>query len=108
MSRAKMSNICSRLGTTIKICTIGMQPFFFRRKTKSSLIDFIVELAAPPLFVCTSATFIMEVLAGRPMMILIQSVELMRSDAFKKPWSGVVETEGLIRKGSLYEVKFFH
>ena len=44
----------------------------------------------------------------RPMMILIQSVELMRSDAFKKPWSGVVETEGLIRKGSLYEVKFLH
>lgn len=44
----------------------------------------------------------------RPMMILIQSVELMRSDAFKKPWSGVVETEGLIRKGSLHEVKFLH
>ena len=44
----------------------------------------------------------------RPMMILIQSVELMRSDAFKKPWSGVVETEGLSRKGSLYEAKFLH
>jgi len=38
----------------------------------------------------------------------IQRVELMRSDAFKKPLSGVVETEGLIRKGSLYEVKFLH
>ena len=43
-----------------------------------------------------------------PMMILIQSVVLMRSNAFKKPWSGVVKTEGLIRKGSLYEVKFLH
>ena len=74
----------------------------------SSLNDFIVELAAPPLFVCTSATFIMAVLAMTPMMILIQSVVLMRSNAFKKPWSGVVETEGLIRKGSLYEVKFLH
>ena len=70
--------------------------------------DFVVELAALPLFVCTSATFIMAVLAMTPMVILIQCVVLMRSNAFKKPWSGVVETEGLIRKGSLYEVKFLH
>lgn len=72
--------------------------------------DFIVELAAPPsLFVLLLLLYsVMEVLAMRPMMILIQSEELMRSDALEKPWSGVVETEGLIRKSSLYEAKFLH
>ena len=63
----------------------------------------------PSLFVLLLLLYsVMEVLAMTPMKILIQSVELMRSDAFKKPWRGVVETEGLIRKGSLYEVTFLH
>lgn len=41
----------------------------------------------------TSATIIMAVLAMTPMTIQIQILVLMRSDAFKKPWSSVVETK---------------
>ena len=68
--------------------------FFFRRETKSSVNDFIVDRIArlSPL-VCTSATVIMAVLAMTPMIIKIQILVLMRSDAFKKPWSSVVETK---------------
>lgn len=42
---------------------------------------------------CPSASIIMAVMAIKPMLILIQSVALTRSDAFKKFWSGVVETK---------------
>lgn len=93
MVACKMSNIFCPLGTTFKKLVLSKCNFFFRRETKSSVNDFIVELHGfPPLFVLL-LTVIMAVLAMTPMTIQIQILVLMRSDAFKKPWSSVVETK---------------
>ena len=52
MVACKMSNIFCPPGTTLKNLYYGNATFFFRRETKSSVNDFIVELHGfPPLFV---------------------------------------------------------
>jgi len=47
MSRAKMSNICSRLGTTIKTCTIGMQLFFLEERQKAHWMILLLNWPPP-------------------------------------------------------------
>lgn len=94
MVACKMSNIfCPQTRNYFKKRVLSKCNFFFQKRDKKLsewLYSWIARLS--PL-VCTSATVIMAVLAMTPMIIKIQILVLMRSDAFKKPWSSVVETK---------------